>query len=319
MSKSLGNTVVPQQVIAESGAEVLRLWVVDGRLPRRGARRQGRAGADGRGLPEDPQHVPLPAVEPLRLRPSADAILPREALRRGRPIRPRAARAAVGARVDDGLSATTTSRPSSTPSTSFVTVDLSAFYADVVKDRLYTFHADVARTAVGADRQLSHRRRRSRGCWRRFCRSRWTKSGATCRARARRRSTGRVPSRTRDGGSTTRSSAVARGCSRSAAPSIRRSRAPGSTKKSAARWPPRRRSTRAGSQRDLLERYRSGPADAVHHVRRDVDRHVRRRRWTSPSRRPRRQVSALLAVRRRERRPTRRAVRAVCATRSRPA
>ncbi len=28
MSKSLGNTVTPQEVIAQSGADILRLWVV---------------------------------------------------------------------------------------------------------------------------------------------------------------------------------------------------------------------------------------------------------------------------------------------------
>ena len=37
----------------------------------------------------------------------------------------------------------------------FVTVDLSAFYLDVSKDRLYTFRADVARAPVGADGALS--------------------------------------------------------------------------------------------------------------------------------------------------------------------
>ena len=69
MSKSLGNVVSPQQVIKESGAEVLRLWVsmVDYRDEvRLGKEVLSRA---RRGVPEDPQHVPVPAVEPLRLRP----------------------------------------------------------------------------------------------------------------------------------------------------------------------------------------------------------------------------------------------------------
>ncbi len=41
---------------------------VDGRLSRRGPARQGSAVANGRGVPEDPQHVQVPALESLRLR-----------------------------------------------------------------------------------------------------------------------------------------------------------------------------------------------------------------------------------------------------------
>ena len=42
MSKSLGNTIEPQEIIQKSGAEILRLWSVHGRLPRgEDARRQG--------------------------------------------------------------------------------------------------------------------------------------------------------------------------------------------------------------------------------------------------------------------------------------
>ena len=53
----------------------------------------------------------------------------------------------------------TTSRRSSSAINQFATVDLSAFYADVSKDRLYTFAAGVAGAPLGADRDVHDRRR----------------------------------------------------------------------------------------------------------------------------------------------------------------
>ena len=41
----------------------------------------------------------------------------------------------------------------------FVTMDLSAFYVDVTKDRMYTFAAAVDGAACGADGDVPHRRR----------------------------------------------------------------------------------------------------------------------------------------------------------------
>ena len=71
ISKSMGNDVDTQKLIRTYGAEILRLWVsmVDYRedMPLLG--RDDQAG--GRGLPQGPQHLPLPALEPLRLRPRA--------------------------------------------------------------------------------------------------------------------------------------------------------------------------------------------------------------------------------------------------------
>ena len=73
----------------------------------------------------------------------------------------------------------------------FVTVDLSAFYLDVSKDRLYTFARAIARAPVGADGVVCRSPTAWRGCWRRCSRSRPTKSGSGCRARAKRRCTWR--------------------------------------------------------------------------------------------------------------------------------
>ena len=61
MSKSLGNSIVPQDVIKQSGADILRLWVVDERLHAGNPPRQGNPRARRRGLPQDPQHAALPA------------------------------------------------------------------------------------------------------------------------------------------------------------------------------------------------------------------------------------------------------------------
>ena len=63
----------------------------------------------------------------------------------------------------------------------FVTVDLSAFYVDVSKDRLYTFAAAIARAAVDADGDVHDRRRADAPASRRSCRSPPTSSGAICR------------------------------------------------------------------------------------------------------------------------------------------
>ena len=68
MSKSLGNTTAPQDVIKQSGSEILRLWVVDGGLPLRHQPRQGGAGADGRELSQVPQRDPRAGRQPVRLR-----------------------------------------------------------------------------------------------------------------------------------------------------------------------------------------------------------------------------------------------------------
>ena len=116
MSKSLGNVVVPQQVIKDSGAEVLRLWVsmVDYRDEvRLGKEVLSRTVEAYRKIRNT---FRVPALEPLRLRSGA---------RRGRPVATargrslRAGRLRPARRDACGRPTTrTTSRRSSTPSTS---------------------------------------------------------------------------------------------------------------------------------------------------------------------------------------------------------
>ena len=138
MSKSLGNVIQPQAVIKESGAEILRLWVAMSDF-----REELRVGkqilaARRRGLPQVPQHAALPGVEPLRLR-SRPISVPLERMHevdRFALSRYGATAAAVVRgyeRYDYPAIFQTLNQ--------FLTVDLSAFYADVSKDRLYTFAA----------------------------------------------------------------------------------------------------------------------------------------------------------------------------------
>ena len=56
MSKSLGNTIAPQDVIKQSGADILRLWVASGRLLGRPAHRPRNPQADDRDLSQAAQH-----------------------------------------------------------------------------------------------------------------------------------------------------------------------------------------------------------------------------------------------------------------------
>ena len=59
MHKSLGNTVAPQDIIKDYGADILRLWVSSSRLHSGYAHLQAHPEAAVRRLPEDPQHLPV--------------------------------------------------------------------------------------------------------------------------------------------------------------------------------------------------------------------------------------------------------------------
>jgi isoleucyl-tRNA synthetase len=133
MSKSLGNTIVPQQIIAESGAEVLRLWV--SMVDHRDEVRLGRA-------------VLARTVEAYRkirntfgwfrtgdFQPSADTV-PLD-----RQISTALCTASAVARLVEDAYAAYDFQAIFHAVNEFVTVELSAFYADVAKDRLYTLRA----------------------------------------------------------------------------------------------------------------------------------------------------------------------------------
>jgi isoleucyl-tRNA synthetase len=136
MSKSLGNTILPQEVMKESGAETLRLWVAMSDF-----REELRVG----------KQILQRVVEAYRkirntcryllanlydFDPARDAVPPSELQEVDRYALARYAEAAADV-LDayDAYDFPTIFHRINT----LATVDLSAFYADVSKDRLYTF------------------------------------------------------------------------------------------------------------------------------------------------------------------------------------
>jgi isoleucyl-tRNA synthetase len=139
MSKSLGNTIVPQQVMKDSGADVLRLWVsmVDYRDELRlGKSVLARTIEAYRKIRNtfryllanlydfDPARDAVPAARLLEVDRFALALYAQVA-----EESVRAYEAYEFQRIFQAIN-------------ELVTVDLSAFYVDVSKDRLYTFRAD---------------------------------------------------------------------------------------------------------------------------------------------------------------------------------
>ncbi len=139
MSKSLGNTIVPQQVMKDSGADVLRLWVsmVDYRDELRlGKSVLARTVEAYRKIRNtfryllanlydfDPTRDAVPAAKMLEVDRFALALYAQ--------VAEDAWRAYEGYEFQRIFHAIN----------ELVTVDLSAFYVDVSKDRLYTFRAD---------------------------------------------------------------------------------------------------------------------------------------------------------------------------------
>jgi isoleucyl-tRNA synthetase len=139
MSKSLGNTVAPQQVIQEHGAEVLRLWVsmVDYRDEvRLGKAVLARTVEAYRKIRNTFRYLlsNLYDFDPARDAVSREEMLEvdRFALSRLARLSSDVERAYLGYDFQSIFHAVN----------EFVTVDLSAFHADVSKDRLYTLRAD---------------------------------------------------------------------------------------------------------------------------------------------------------------------------------
>ena len=138
MSKSLGNTIAPQDIIKQSGAEIIRLWVamVDYREEIRiGKQIIARVVEAYRKIRNTLRYL---ASNLYDFNPADRVALERlEEVDRYALARYAAAATTVVeayARYDFPVIFQTINQ--------FATVDLSAFYADVSKDRLYTFGAD---------------------------------------------------------------------------------------------------------------------------------------------------------------------------------
>jgi isoleucyl-tRNA synthetase len=138
MSKSLGNTVEPQEVIAQHGAEILRLWVaiVDYREEIRLSKEiLARVVEVYRKLRNTLRYLVANLYD---FDPSADLVPPGRMLEVDRyalGLYAAVAQRVVRAYEDFDYPAV------SQAVNALATVDLSAFYFDVSKDRLYTFGA----------------------------------------------------------------------------------------------------------------------------------------------------------------------------------
>jgi isoleucyl-tRNA synthetase len=138
MSKSLGNTIEPQEIIQKSGAETLRLWVamVDYREEIRiGPEILARVIEAYRKLRNTARIL---AANLYDFDPAKDAVAAAALEPVDRYILSRYASLALKVRADyDAYNFQAVVHAL----TAFATVDLSAFYVDVTKDRLYTFGA----------------------------------------------------------------------------------------------------------------------------------------------------------------------------------
>jgi len=138
MSKSLGNTVAPQEVIKQSGAEILRLWVsmVDyGEEVRLGPEVLARV-VDAYRKFRNVLRVLLGNL--FDFDPRSDAVPPSRMLEIDRWAMARYADVAAKIlKAYDQYDYPTIYQVVN----AFITVDLSAFYVDIAKDRMYTLGA----------------------------------------------------------------------------------------------------------------------------------------------------------------------------------
>ena len=153
MSKSLGNVIEPEQIIKQYGADVLRLWVASVDFHEDVRFSETDHHPPHGGLPQAAQHLPLRPRQPARFRPGADA-LPAAGcskIDRGCCIRAEALAAQCRAWYDE-----LAFHHVYQALYNFATTDLSSVYFDVLKDRLYTSPAPLARPPQRADGAVSH-------------------------------------------------------------------------------------------------------------------------------------------------------------------
>ena len=230
MSKSLGNTTAPEDVIRQYGADILRLWVA-----------QTDYAVD---LRIGPEILKGTADSYRRLRNTLRFLLGAldgfdggRARRARRDARARALGAAPAGRARPAWCARATPPSSSSASSSslfqFCTVDLSAFYFDIRKDALYCDAADQpapARRPHRARRPLPPPRRPGS---RRCCPSPWRRSGSSASPARTPRCTWSTSPRPRPTGSTPPSPRNGSRSARPAASSPARWRSSGATSASA--------------------------------------------------------------------------------------
>ena len=138
MSKSVGNAIQPQDVIKESGADIIRLWVAMSDYQeeiRIGKEILARVVEAYRKLRNTMRYLIANLYD---FNPATDAVPVAKLEEVDRYILARYAE--LGVRVLDAYDAYDYSTISQAM-TQFATVDLSAFYNDTSKDRLYTFAA----------------------------------------------------------------------------------------------------------------------------------------------------------------------------------
>ena len=154
MSKSLGNGIEPQDIMRTLGADVLRLWVaatdyanemsLSQEILKRMADSYRRMRNTVRFLLGN-----LHGFEPAQALPAAELV----ALDAWALERTRALQAEMVAAYRDYQFHLIYQKVHN-----FCVVDLGGFYLDILKDRLYTTPAGEPRAALGADRDVAHRR-----------------------------------------------------------------------------------------------------------------------------------------------------------------
>ncbi len=137
MSKSLGNAMYPNEICEKWGADLLRVWVASQDYTADMRMSDSDDDAAFRGVSQDPQHLPLRALESFRFRSRARRGSRRRAVGNGRVDASPHRRA--GAAVPRMVRRISNFIAPITRMHDFCAVDLSAFYFDVLKDRLYTF------------------------------------------------------------------------------------------------------------------------------------------------------------------------------------
>ena len=302
MSKSLGNTIAPQDIIKGSGAEVLRLWVasVDYREEMRISREiLARVVEAYRKIRNTMRYLVANLYD---FDPTVDRLAFDRLEEVDRFILSSYAKVAERMQAAyDGYDFSTVFQALN----AFATVDLSAFYSDISKDRLYTFAARSSERRSAQTAMYDHRRRADAPDGpdpRRHCRRALASAaGPARRIGAPRRVPGRRRARVPGGPARRRRLDAARRAARARA-GRDRAAAPGQAHRQLA--PGQGRHLRAAGRPVVLRALRARAAHAVHRVGGRAAARAARRRGNPEARaarghraRGRREMRAVLALR----------------------